>query len=72
MKARYPGTCPWCAGPVEPGQDIICAGGRWGHQGCRPQAQRRTQVMGRTGAHRPEHDEDFAWPPWEEGPELAT
>ena len=69
MRAKYRGTCPGCADPIEPGQDIICVAKRWMHEPCRPPAQRQTVPIGRTGTHRPEHDQEFAWPPWESGPD---
>ena len=34
----------------------------------RPRAACRTELAGKTGEHRPEHDEEFSWPPWESGP----
>jgi hypothetical protein len=33
-KARYPGTCPACGGPVCVGQRIAYTGGQWIHVTC--------------------------------------
>ncbi len=73
MRAKYRGSCPRCPDPIEPGQDITRVAGAWMHVTCKPRAQRQTQLTGRTGEHRPEHDLEFAWPPWESGPaELSS
>ena len=67
MQAKYRGTCPRCTDPIEPGQDIISAGGRWMHEPCRPPRSAATELAGKTGEHRPEHDEEFSGRPGSPG-----
>ena len=34
MTAKYATTCGVCSSPVQPGEEIAKAGGRWGHAAC--------------------------------------
>jgi hypothetical protein len=42
--ARWPGRCPYCAGPIRVGELIVHTGGAWLHGNCDKAAAARDEV----------------------------